>query len=75
MFSQFIRNIKAVLTTNTNLSPEQVPLKYKELWRVERVFRDVKSLLNTRPVYTRKMRILPVMYFAVFLLFCLQSKL
>jgi len=45
---------KWVLTTNTNLSPEQVALKYKELWRVERVFRDVKSLLDTRPVYHQK---------------------
>ena len=42
---------KWVLTTNTSLPPEQVALKYKELWRVERVFRDVKSLLDTRPVY------------------------
>ena len=45
---------KWVLTTNTNLSAEQVALKYKELWRVERVFRDVKSLLETRPVYHQK---------------------
>lgn len=45
---------KWVLMTNTNLSPEQVALKYKELWRVERVFRDVKSLLDTRPVYHQK---------------------
>ena len=45
---------KWVLTTNTNLPPEQVALKYKELWRVERVFRDVKSLLDTRPVYHQK---------------------
>jgi len=45
---------KWVLTTNTNLSPEKVALKYKELWRVERVFRDVKSLLDTRPVYHQK---------------------
>ena len=42
---------KWVLTTNTNLPSEQVALKYKELWLVERVFRDVKSLLDTRPVY------------------------
>jgi transposase len=42
---------KWVLTTNTSLPSEQVALKYKELWRVERVFRDVKSLLDTRPVY------------------------
>ncbi len=42
---------KWALTTNTDLPADQVALKYKELWRVERVFRDVKSLLETRPVY------------------------
>ena len=42
---------KWVLQTNTDMSAEQVALKYKELWQVERVFRDVKSLLETRPVY------------------------
>ena len=42
---------KWVLITSTDLPAEQVALKYKELWRVERVFRDVKSLLETRPVY------------------------
>jgi transposase len=42
---------KWVLATNTELSADQVALKYKELWRVERMFRDVKSLLGTRPVY------------------------
>lgn len=42
---------KWVLVSNTELPADQVALKYKELWRVERVFRDVKSLLATRPVY------------------------
>jgi hypothetical protein len=42
---------KWVLQTTTDLPAEQVALKYKELWQVERVFRDVKSLLETRPVY------------------------
>jgi len=42
---------KWVLQTNTDLTAEQAALKYKELWQVERVFRDVKSLLETRPVY------------------------
>jgi transposase len=42
---------KWVLTTNTNLSATKVALKYKELWQVERVFRDVKTLLETRPVF------------------------
>jgi hypothetical protein len=42
---------KWVLTTSTDLPADKVALKYKELWRVERVLRDVKSLLETRPVY------------------------
>jgi transposase len=44
---------KWVLRTNTSLKADQVALKYKELWQVEQVFRDVKSVLETRPVYHR----------------------
>jgi hypothetical protein len=40
-----------VLRTNVDLAADQVALKYKELWRVERAFRTVKSVLETRPVY------------------------
>jgi transposase len=40
-----------VLQTNTNLPSAEVALKYKELWQVEDVFRDVKSILETRPIY------------------------
>jgi len=42
---------KWVLTTNTDLSAAEVALKYKELWTVEAVFRSMKSLLATRPIY------------------------
>jgi transposase len=45
---------KWVLITNTSLSAEEVALKYKELWQVEHVFRDVKSVLETRPVYQQR---------------------
>ena len=45
---------KWVLTTNTDLPTEKIALKYKELWQVERVFRDVKTMLHTRPVYHQK---------------------
>jgi transposase len=44
---------KWVLETNTNLTPAQVALKYKELWQVEQVFRDIKSIFITRPVFHR----------------------
>lgn len=40
-----------VLRTNTKLTACEVALKYKQLWMVEDVFRSVKSLLETRPIY------------------------
>jgi transposase len=42
---------KWVLTTNTDLPASEVALEYKQLWMVEDVFRSMKSLLDTRPVY------------------------
>ena len=42
---------KWVLQTNTDLSASEVALKYKELWQVEQVFQEMKSLLNTRPIF------------------------
>lgn len=42
---------KWVLQTNTDLPASEVALKYKELWQVEHVFRDIKSILETRPIY------------------------
>jgi len=43
---------KWVLTTNCNDMPaEDVAKKYKMLWMVENVFRTMKSILDTRPVY------------------------
>jgi len=40
-----------VLSTNTDLPAEEVALRYKELWRVERIFREAKDTLATRPIY------------------------
>ena len=45
---------KWVLKTNTSLTAEQVALKYKELWQVEQVFRDMKSVLDTRPIFHQR---------------------
>jgi hypothetical protein len=43
---------KWVLRTNlSELSAEEVALKYKQLWMVEEMFRALKSLLETRPVW------------------------
>ena len=42
---------KWVLTTNIDLPTSEVALKYKQLWMVEAVFRSMKSLLDTRPIF------------------------
>ena len=40
-----------VLRTNTKLTPLQVMLRYRELLRVEQLFRQAKAVLATRPIY------------------------
>jgi len=40
-----------VLRTNTALPAVEVALKYKHLRMIEQIFRTVKSLLDTRPVF------------------------
>lgn len=42
---------KWVLRTDTDLSPEEVALRYKDLLVVEAAFRSMKSVLQTRPIY------------------------
>ena len=42
---------KWVLQTDTELAATECALKYKELWMVEHLFRSVKSILETRPIY------------------------
>jgi transposase len=66
---------KWVLTTSTDLSAEKVALKYKELWQVERVFRDLKSLLETRPVYHQRDENIRGHVFCSFLALVLRKEL
>jgi transposase len=66
---------KWVLITNTNFSAEEVALKYKELWQVEQVFRDVKSILETRPVYHQKDENIRGHVFCSFLALVLRKEL
>ena len=42
---------KWVLRTNTTLPAREVALQYKQLWMVEQIFRSMKSILSTRPIY------------------------
>jgi transposase len=66
---------KWVLTTNTNMTADKVALKYKELWQVERVFRDVKTLLHTRPIYHQKDENIRGHVFCSFLALVLRKEL
>ena len=40
-----------VLETNTDMETEVVAQAYKQLWMVEDMFRSMKSILETRPIY------------------------
>ena len=66
---------KWVLRTNTTLPPEQVALKYKQLWTVEAIFRSTKSLLDTRPIYHRRDETIRGHVFCSFLALVLRKEL
>jgi len=66
---------KWVLTTNTSLTANKVALKYKELWQVEQVFRDIKSILETRPVYHQRDENIRGHVFCSFLALVLRKEL
>jgi len=66
---------KWVLTTNTDLAPAEVALKYKQLWRVEDVFRSMKSLLDTRPIFHKRDETIRGHVFCSFLALVLRKEL
>ncbi len=37
-----------------DLPADRVALKHKELWRVEQVFRNMKGILDTRPIFHQR---------------------
>jgi len=45
---------KWVLQTNLADEPAMIALAYKELWMVETMFRTMKSILETRPIYHKR---------------------
>lgn len=64
-----------VITTNTELSAKDVALKYKQLWRIEKIFRDSKSLLKTRPVFHKYDRTIRGHVFCSFLALVIKEEL
>jgi len=66
---------KWVLTTNTDLPVREVALKYKQLWMVEDVFRSMKSLLDTRPIFHQRDETIRGHVFCSFLALLLRKEL
>jgi transposase len=66
---------KRVLTTNTDFAATDTDLRYKELWQVERVFRYIKFLLVTRPVYHQRDKNFRGHLFCSFLALVLRKEL
>ena len=66
---------KWVLQTDTELAAAACALKYKELWMVEHLFRSVKSILETRPIYHQGDETIRGHVFCSFLAFVLLKEL
>jgi transposase len=66
---------KYVLRTNLALDAAEVAVKYKQLWRVERAFRTVKSVLDTRPIYHKRDETIMGHVFASFLALVVMHEL
>jgi transposase len=66
---------KWVLRTNLDLSAEEVAMKYKQLWLVEDIFRTMKSILETRPIYHKCTETIRGHVFCSFLALCLRKDL
>jgi len=66
---------KWVLRTNTDLPTAEVAMKYKQLWMVEAMFRTIKSVLATRPIYHKRDETIRGHVFCSFLALILMKEL
>lgn len=67
---------KWVLQTDMQtLSAEEVALQYKQLWMVEEMFRTVKTLLETRPIFHKRDETIRGHVFCSFLALLLRKEL
>lgn len=64
-----------VLQTNTELSAEDVVMRYKDLWQVEYVFRTMKTTLDTRPIFHQRDERIVGHIFCSFLALMLKKEL
>jgi len=66
---------KWVLQTDTDLPAEEVAMRYKDLLLVENIFRTMKSILETRPIYHKCDDTIRGHVFCSFLALVLQREL
>jgi hypothetical protein len=64
-----------VLQTDLELPAAEVALRYKELWQVEALFRSMKSVVDTRPIYHQSDAAITGHVFASFLALVLLDEL
>jgi len=64
-----------VLRTNSSLNMLSVALAYRELWRVEAIFRTAKSILGTRPIFHQSDAAIAGHLFCSFLALLLRKEL
>jgi len=64
-----------VLRTNSTLPMLSVALAYRELWRVESIFRTAKSILETRPIFHQSDAAIAGHLFCSFLALVLRKEL
>jgi Transposase DDE domain len=64
-----------VLRTNTDLSPLEAMLCYKQLWTVEQTFRTAKHLFSTRPIFHKLDATIRGHVFCSFLALVLKAEL
>jgi len=75
ILSEEIFDGKWVLRTNTNLPMIEVALQYKQLWTVEEIFRTMKSILETRPIFHKCDETIAGHVFCSFLALLVRKKL
>jgi Transposase DDE domain len=64
-----------VLRTNSKLPMLSIALAYRQLWRVEAIFRSAKSILETRPIYHQSDAAIAGHLFCSFLALLLRKEL
>jgi hypothetical protein len=64
-----------VLRTNSTLPPLSVALAYRQLWKVEAIFKTAKAILETRPIYHQSDSTIAGHLFCSFLALLLRKEL